>query len=140
MQHELDNLQLERILRSDKCTRNKFIGVFSKDTLPKKPKYPSCFIFNTDPHNLPGQHWIAVHLDEDGVCTFFDPLGFSPKFYELDTYFGHISTKLTYNKSKVQPFYSRKCGYYCFLFLLFKCRSIRVRLSEKILTKYFHFQ
>lgn len=140
MQHELDNRQLERILKTDKCTRSKFIGIFSIDTLPKKIKYPSCFIFNTDPQNLPGEHWIAVDIDKHGECVFFDPLGFNPKFYGLDSYMKSISTKFTFNTSKVQPFNSRKCGYYSFLFLLFKCRSIHVRLSEKLINKYFGFK
>lgn len=140
MQHELDNLQLEKILRSDKCTRDRFIGVFSIDTIPSKVKYPSCFIFNTDKSNNPGEHWIAVDFDNNGLCSFFDPLGFSPEFYQIQTKIQSLSKQVQFNKTRVQPFYSRKCGYYCFLFLLFKCRRINVCLSEKLIKKHFGFQ
>jgi hypothetical protein len=136
--HELNNFQLEKILNTDKCTREKFLGIFSIDTLPSKVNSPSCFIFNTDRHDGPGEHWIAVYVDK--TCYFFDPLGFSPQFYGLSSYFKKLTKNLVFNKARFQPFYSRKCGYYSFLFLLFKCRSIRVRLSELLIKKYFGFK
>lgn len=137
MQHELDNFQLEHILKTDNCTREKFIGIFSIDTLPITVKFPSCFIFNTDRHNGPGEHWIAVYFDKFKTCYFFDPLGFPPKFYNLSSYFKKLSKKLVINHHRYQPFFSRKCGYYSFLYLLMKCRNIHVKLSESLIKKYF---
>lgn len=139
MQHQLNNIQLGKILSSDKCTRKHFIGIFPRDKLPKRVEYPSCFVFNTDPQDRPGEHWIAVYLDKQGNCQFFDPLGYSPKFYDLEAYLSNISNKVTFNSKMIQPFYSQKCGYYSFLFLLFKCRGRRIKLSEKLIKKYFLF-
>lgn len=134
---ELTSKQLTKILTTDTCTRNKFLGIFSIDTLPDVVKFPSCLIFNTDPHDKPGQHWIAVYFYSNKKCEFFDPLGFSPSFYGLKDYFDSYS-HFVYNKKQIQPFYSRKCGYYCFVFLLFRCRNQKFSLSEKILQKYFN--
>lgn len=135
--HELNTKQLNKILTTDKCTQNIFLGIYSIDNLPKVNKYPSCLIFNTDPHDKPGQHWIAVIFYNTKKCEFYDPLGFPPNFYGIDDYFGNYS-KLIYNKVQVQPFSSRKCGYYCFVFLLSRCRNKNIVISEKFLQTYFN--
>lgn len=97
MYHELNNIQLEKILKKDKCTRQKFIGIFPRDKLPKRVEFPSCFIFNTDPHDRPGEHWIAVYIDNKGKCQFFDPFGNSPSYYGLENYFSKISKNVSFN-------------------------------------------
>ena len=40
-----------------------FQGVFSADTLPINPRLLVC---NTDPSTKLGDHWIAVHVDDNG--------------------------------------------------------------------------
>ena len=36
-------------------------GVFSADTLPKKPRL---LVRNTDTSNRPGRHWICMHFQD----------------------------------------------------------------------------
>ena len=38
-----------------------FIGVFSVNTVPKKVKSGSYFIFNTEPIEKKGEHWVACY-------------------------------------------------------------------------------
>ena len=137
MYHELNNLQLEKILQTDKFTSKSFIGVYSSDTLPSVESFQSCFIFNTDQSGGPGEHWIAVYAQSKQICHFFDPLGFPPSFYGVESYLYTFSQNVVSNKRQLQPLFSKKCGYYCFLFLIFKCRGSRPIISEALIKRYF---
>ena len=37
-------------------------GVFPSDKLPVIKTYPAGLISNTDPHDLPGTHWVAMYF------------------------------------------------------------------------------
>lgn len=123
---ELNTLQLERILKKDKYTKNIFLGVFSRDYIPKNVKYPCCFIINTDPSTKPGEHWLAFYYDKKGFCYFFDSYGLHPKFYNLHTYLTKTSRGWTYNTKRLQSLNSKACGFYCFIYLLLKSRNIEI--------------
>ena len=77
---------LEEILKIDKDTKKIFLGVFARDELPKRVKYPSCFILNTQPRSQEGEHWLAIYFDHKRNCYFFDSYGNSPKYFGLDKY------------------------------------------------------
>ncbi|MEQ2301665.1 hypothetical protein AMECASPLE_038394 [Ameca splendens] len=36
---------------------------------------PAYFIVNTHPSHMPGEHWLALTLDENGEASFFDSYG-----------------------------------------------------------------
>ena len=48
---------ISKILSSDPITSKIFIGVFARDEIPTKFTTPCCFVVNTHPRSLPGQHW-----------------------------------------------------------------------------------
>ena len=43
----------------------RFDGVFSSDRLPTKPRLLVC---NTDPSDMPGEHRIAIYVDDYCAC------------------------------------------------------------------------
>ena len=134
---ELNSIQLYKILSKDKNTKVCFRGVYAINTLPKKAIYPSCLIVNTDPSNKPGSHWLAIYYYVNGEAEFFDSYGLNPNFYGLDNYLNKTSLNWTYNKKQIQSFYSNLCGYYCFFYLMFKCRGYSLDdmiFNEKELT------
>jgi len=83
-------------------------------------------IFNTDPHNKSGQHWIAlfIHL-KLGEISFFDSTGNSPPI-EIQNLINEFKTqgqevlqkkiKINYNKTPHQQLYT-ECGIYCLAFM-----------------------
>ena len=76
----LSTRDLEDMMRQDPVTSSCFLGVFASNELPSKiPSYPSGLIANTDPNNKPGQHWVAMFLEE-GKEEFFDSYGLPPQF------------------------------------------------------------
>jgi len=52
--HELQRIISRYVKRFDR--------VFSSDALPKKPRLLAC---STDPSDIPGEHWIAIYVDDD---------------------------------------------------------------------------
>jgi len=69
----MNTYQIDRIIRQHV---RRFYGVFACDRLPTKPRLMVC---NTDPSDMPGEHWIAIYVDDDGrYGEYFDPLGRAP--------------------------------------------------------------
>ena len=47
-------------------------GVYPRDKLPIVNKYSSGLIANTDPHDKPGTHWVAMYFICPWKSEFFD--------------------------------------------------------------------
>jgi hypothetical protein len=124
---------LDEILTSDPIAKKIFLGTFARDELPIQPPFPSCLIFNTAPRSNSGEHWLALHYDENGVCVFFDPYGMPANHFGMASYLQKTSNIWRENKKRLQGL-SQYCGYYCFLFLLFKARSKTIQFFQSFTT------
>ena len=131
----MNSLKINQILERDPFAKDIFYGVLARDQLPRNIKYPTSFVINTDVSSKPGEHWLAIFYDKNGVCEFFDPLGFSPKYYKLDDYLKKTSTKFYYNTQQMQGIFSKYCGHYCILYLLVKSRQYNLTFFLKLFTK-----
>ncbi len=100
-----------------------FLGVLPCDYLPKTPlkDLPAMVIFNTDPSTEPGQHWLAVYVNKDGVSSFFDSFGRGPKnpsFPKIvQDFLKNNSIRVQYSNKQIQDFTSDVCGQHCVFFL-----------------------
>lgn len=119
----MNTIQIDKIMKKDKYSKNIYLGTFPIDMIPTKIKFPSCLIVNNQKSNQAGEHWVAIYFDENKNGVFFDSFGQSPKFYGIDNYLNYHVKSYSYNKKRVQSFWSKNCGYYCILFLLLKCRN-----------------
>jgi len=90
------------------------------DTLPPKPKLLVC---NTDPSTKPGQHWIAIHVDEHGRGEYFDSFGRAHNKHFAD-YLNEHCRIWTFNKKQLQSIISSFCGYYCCMYCMYRCRGV----------------
>ncbi len=79
-------------------------------------------VLNTDSHEKPGEHWLAIYVDENGFGEFFDSYANNPERFGLINYLNKNCRIWTYNKQIIQG-NSNFCGYYCVLFLLFRARN-----------------
>jgi hypothetical protein len=113
----MDTAQLDCLLRRALSDSNvKFLGVFPADRIPQSSaRYPSCFVANVDPHDMPGQHWIACFLPNSRTVRFFDSYGLPPSCYPaLDL---PPQCRVIVNTSNLQSPHSKVCGHYCVYFL-----------------------
>jgi hypothetical protein len=120
----------------------KVLGVFPANLIPSARAIrhtlheheACCFIANTDPHTLPGQHWVAFFIKPNPRAKnnfsveFFDSYGMPMHIYEYlyaacqrKCYFSNIKHT---NTLMLQHINSPVCGHYCVLFLYLRsCNS-----------------
>ena len=54
------------------------VGVFAADQIPLVWTRLTPFIFNTQRHNKPGLHWVAIFANKNGDAWYFDSFGVPP--------------------------------------------------------------
>ena len=74
----MDEQKLTTVLKD--VMDNVFKGVFSSNEIETlSVDSPAGYIFNTKPNDHPGEHWVAVYIDNSGFTNYFDSYEFSPR-------------------------------------------------------------
>lgn len=132
----MNTLQIYDIIKKDPICSRFFLGVFSRDQLPKKLyNFPCSFIVNTDNQNEPGEHWLAIYYDEKQHATFFDPYGLEPSLYGFETYLNNTSKSWTYNSTRIQSYFSLLCGQICVFFIYLMSKKLSLNYISRLFTK-----
>jgi hypothetical protein len=98
-----------RILLGDR-----WLGVYSLDEIPYLNKTGG-MVINTQPKNLPGEHWIAVYIKPD-LIQVHDPLGiYYPNVLVNKIMSAH--RKVVFNRVRVQDSKTVTCGHLCLIWL-----------------------
>ena len=99
-------------------TLEAFNGIYSIDTLPSFiSRRPFLMIVNTHTHNLPGEHWIAIHIDENKNGELFDSLAI-PVSNTLIRWLNTFANKWKTNSRSFQHPTSSTCGAFVLYFIL----------------------
>ena len=111
----LNNVQLDYLARDDPQLKPVFYGTVACDRLPKTPhkKTPQGYIVNTDPHDQPGQHWLAVWTDQNGVkcwTVMRCPLERYEQATPLRDWLVRHWKYLVTNGKSLQAIHSKSCG------------------------------
>ena len=126
----MDTIIIRKLLKSFKC----FKGVYPLDMLPYKQKLPVNIIVNTDPSYKPGEHWVCICIDKNGVGRYFDSFGLPPLKREIFEYLQYKCIRgWDYNKVTLQSMTSTTCGHYCVLYIIFRCQGLT---NEQFLSKF----
>jgi len=113
----MNSIKIQQLLKK-RCGQT-FLGVFPIDRLPQRlpPRRPLLLVCNTDPHDKPGNHWIALYIAHNG--EFFDSFGEPPqKTFEL--YLEKHCNSFTVNNKVLQSILSAFCGHYAIFYCLMK--------------------
>jgi hypothetical protein len=94
-----------------------FLGVFSRDTLPKQFKLPMGLIVNTDASTQFGQHWVAIYIDENAFGEYFDSVGLPPFREEFLKFLYCHCDEHVFNNVQIQCPDCITCGEYCCAYL-----------------------
>ena len=131
----LNTLQIDKIMKP----LPEFLGTIPSDGIDSliplvKPNTRICFIMNSDPHNEPGSHWVAVLIDArkdgDHSIEFYNSLGMYDRRRLTSGFLRDIvplleklnpeekPLKLKENLIADQNNTSSNCGYFAIKFLL----------------------
>lgn len=135
--HKMDTAQIYECLKY--VAGDTFVGVYPSDMLPTISEYPAALVCNTDPHNKPGQHWIAMYIDVDGYGEYFDSYGMPPLVPAFGTFLTHTTSTWIYNSRRLQSNYSTVCGQYCIYYLVYRTKGIPMNTLIRNFTNDLYF-
>ena len=85
----MDDFTINKILLSNKVTKDSFIGVFSSDTLPSYAQ-TGYYVVNLDTSQQPGSHWIAIKISKSKCKNeYFDSYGLGPPTVHFKRFMMH---------------------------------------------------
>ena len=107
--------------------------VAAKDDLPESVEtYPFALVCNTHNADQPGEHWVAMYVDEVG--DYFDLYGEEPQHIEFANYMNeHCSEWSADNRTLRSPL-STVCGQYCVVFLTLRCHNVSMHAFSRLFT------
>ena len=117
----MDSRQIDRVIRRHVRA---FDGVYSCDDLPQRN--PRLLVANTDPSDEPGEHWIAISMDENGNGKYFDSFGRPPPT-SFECYLDRHCTSWTHKATQYQSATSEVCRQYCVVWCVLNSRQVDLR-------------
>ena len=114
-----DKTMIEKIEKNaDVRTLKAFQGVCAIDELPSFiNSYPFLLIVNTHTHNLPGEHWIVLLIDEGKCGEVFDSLAL-PISNFIIRWMNRFTRKWKTNGTAFQHPTSGTCGAFSLFYVL----------------------
>ena len=119
----LNNLQLDYLAGTHPKLAQVFYGTVPCDRLPRTlpQEGPTAYIVNTDPHDEPGRHWIAIWT-EGNVSEIMDSYGLSLEVYgttdPIVEWLNRHSKYQLHNRQSLQSLFSQSCGDYALMYLI----------------------
>jgi len=127
----MNGLEILKTIVNDGSGCKYFGGLMSIDRLNLKPSSRVFYICNTDFWVGKGKHWVVMNfLEEEKTVEFFDPIG-NPPDISFIKFMKKYRKEIVYNKFRVQPLNSNKCGEYCIFFASFRSKEVKF---EKLLS------
>ena len=116
--------------------RNQFVGVYACDRLPRiLPSHrPLLIVANTDPHDKPGQHWIAMYIGRDAKGEYFDSLG-QPAPQIFQRYLNKYCNSWRPIGRQLQSVISYFCGHYVIYYCLYRSLGYSI---ERLISIFAH--
>ena len=123
--------QIERLLARDPLMCH--YTVTPKNELPEIVEtYPVALVCNTHNADQPGEHWVAMYVDEVG--DYFDPYGQAPQHVAFTNFMNEHCSEWSANERTLQSPLSTVCGQYCVVFLMLRCRNVPMHAFSRLFT------
>lgn len=110
-------MNTQQLAKALPCTDISVGGIYPVDKLPLVWPKPCAIIANTDNHNQPGSHWIALFIDHLGYGIYFDSFGQRSTDSRFTYALRRNAIFYEYNNKRLQDFSSNVCGCYCIVAL-----------------------
>ena len=119
----LNNLQLDHLALNQPKLAFLFLGTVPCERLPKtlSKEGRTAYIDNTDPHDEPGTHWIALWT-EGNVCKIMDSYSIPLEVYgttvPLQEWLDCNFKYKVHNGKSLQSLFSQSCSSYALMYLI----------------------
>jgi len=111
----LSNIQINNFMR---LVDPQFLGVYASNELDNLLlSNGQSVIVNLSKHNEPGMHFVAFYR-KNSELIFFDSLAIFLLPLGIKTFIKNQKLSVVFNELRIQPAFSKYCGYYCILFIL----------------------
>ena len=121
---KMDDFTINKILLSNKVTKDSFIGVFSSDTLPSYAQ-TGYYVVNLDTSQQPGSHWIAIKISKSKCKNeYFDSYGLGPPTVRFKRF---MKYNYIYNSKRLQHSLSTTCAQWCIYYIWRRCQGWSLR-------------
>ena len=117
--HPLTNIEINEYYKNEP----RFIGVYSRNNLPKIIKKGACVI-NLDEYANIGTHWIALFV-KPKYTVYFDSFGVEHIPKEIKKFIGNKDIKA--NIFRLQAYDSIMCGYFCIEFINYMVKGKNIQ-------------
>ena len=117
----MNNFEIENILKKFHCNKARFYGVYPCDKLPKNElKYLPCsFVVNLSPSSESGSHWVGLYIDANKRGNYFDSYGMRPRNKNIVEFLRTQCKGYSWSKKEIQSVNSSTCGAYAICFIIF---------------------
>ena len=131
----MNGSRIDWILRRDAKCGPMFLGVFACDRLPSSidKSRPTLLVCNTDTHDMPGEHWISIYIEDSSYAEYFDSFGGPPEA-PFRTFLHRHCARWIYADRHLQSVISRFCGHYCIFYCLHRARGKNLNAIGNMLT------
>ena len=120
----MDDFTINKILLSNKVTKDSFKGVFSSDMLPSYAQ-TGYYVVNLETSQQPSSHWIAIKISKSKCKNeYFDSYGLGPPTVPFKKF---MKYNYTYNSIRIQHSLSTTCAQWCIYYLWRKCQGWSLR-------------
>lgn len=127
----MDTLELQKHMKKIHSSLEN--NVYAANRLPMYTHVPTYIICNLDADDKPGSHWVAIHIDTNGIGQYFDSYGRTPERYHLQ-FLKRNCKRWDWNVDRIQNDWTSVCGEYCLMYLLFKFQGCSMHSFTNIFT------
>ena len=132
----MDTLQIESIATKDVLIRRYYKGTYALDRVPKNIAKNSLYIYNSDPENLSGRHWLLIDsLSASEEMVFhYDSFGRKPTNPGIVSSLESLGLPVVYNDIQIQSVFSGVCAYHALFLSFFLARDFEI---EEIFERFY---
>ena len=131
----MDSRQINEILKG--LLGPHFLGTYARNGMPTCVVPPFSLVCNTDPNTETGEHWIAVHVDEEGNGEYFDSYGLPPLHDAFENFLNRHCKTWTWNDRQIQQLASTVCGQHCIFYLTHRYLGLSLQEIRSFFTEDF---
>lgn len=113
----MNTIEIKKYLHSMHPTLQN--NVYPANRLPLHIKTPTYLVSNLDFDTEPGSHWIAIHIERNGVGQYFDSYG-RPPTGNHRSFLNRTTRQWDFNRYRLQHDFTSVCGEYCLTYLYYK--------------------